>query len=213
MLGRHIQYIYNEGMYELDTASQIDWVGGSPVIISDMGGSVPSYGPPYDYSFLPYVKVSGAGADMITNLKNLLGIVQHNRKTNEFTNKVAVIRKPAIVTVFKGKARMKEFQQAEEYFPFGYSEDDAIHPVYLEAGEQIVSGDLLIPFKATINGKDYSVWAKATAIRLGVPVNTTQVFSLPIRVQSVYPSPATSDNLNDCIFVLEFDDFTLKITG
>lgn len=219
MLGRHIQYIYNEGMYQLHKEGTgedvVDFVGGSPIVIRGTGGSIPSYPPPYDYSFLPYVEVGGAyeatgSVNTFNNIKSFLGVVQHNRKTCEFTNKVAVIKMPAIVTLFKGKALLKEFQQAEEYFPYGYTEDDPIHPIYLGTGESLQAGSLLMPAKVSIGGKYYSVWVLATAEKLGYSSPYDVILTLPARVQSVYPSPLTPTNLNDGIVVVEIDNFVVR---
>ena len=183
MISRHIQYIWKEGMYELYTGTTppaIDFVGGAPVI---MEGVYSGYGekppaPPVDWSFSPGIYANGASKDnVLDNLKLFLGVAYHSRKVCSLIKKVTVIRAPAIITIFKGKAAMKEFQQAEEFFPFGFTEDDPYTPFV--ATRTYAQGDLLYPTKVQVGGVFYSVWTNDTT---ALPTGTTV---LPARVLAV----------------------------
>lgn len=207
MISRHMQYIYKEGMYKLYMGEdKVDFVGGSPIVVKSMSGTFPPYGPPYDYSFLPEVVVDGGGIveGNPANLKLLIGVAYHSRKVCELTKNVTVIRKPAILTLFKGLAAMKEFHQAEEFFPFGFSEDDPFHPVWLADGESLSIGDILIPFLLTDTTPNRAVWARATATRLGASTGDL-VYVTGLRVQSFTGSATAPENVT-----VEFDDFSIK---
>lgn len=214
MIQRHIKYVYREGIYLLYEGKEggepvVNYVGGSPLCICGQTEGINpfTYGPPYDYSLNPSVYVNGAylpsGGNGFDILPRFLGIAHHSRKVDSYVKKVAVIKRPAIITLFKGKAGMKEFQQAEEYYPFGFTEDDPIHPIYLETDETLNPGDFLIPWMITVGGVNYSVWAKPTTTRLNVSQGT--VVFVPARVQAV------SGTGDDLLVTIEVSHFTLKL--
>lgn len=213
MISRHMQYIYKEGMFELNMneGTRVNFVGGSPVIAVGTGGEVPSYGPPFDYSFLPYTIADGfnvpSGSGLANGISQLLGVAYHSRKVCEFTKKVTVIRAPAVITLFRGKAGMKEFQQAEEFFPFGFTEDDPFHPIYLESGEVINVGTYLMPMMITVSGERRAVWVIPTATRLGVGAGQSVTIGVPLRVRSV------SGVGDEMIVTVDYDNFVITISA
>ncbi len=208
MLQRHIKYVYKEGIYSFyDGENVVEYVGGSPLIIFGQSQFTLPSGPPYDYSLGPDVYVNGAfigtGEAGIDVLPKFLGVAVHSRKVDSYIRRVAVIKRPAIITVFKGKAGMKEFQQAEEYYPFGFTEDDAFHPVYLEPNEILNVGDLMIPYMITEGNVRRSVWVRATYQRLGLTAGI--VVPVPARVQAV------SGTGEDLLVVLELGNFNFEV--
>jgi hypothetical protein len=180
-------------MYELyikkaDTdPDEINYVGGSPVI---MEGTISGWGqtqggPPYDWSFEPLIRVNGASKDTASdNLELLLGVAYHSRKVDTFIKKVTVIRAPAVITIFKGIAKMKEFQQAEEFFPFGFTEDDPYPP--FDPERTYSQGDLLIPIKKEVTGVGtFSVWTNDLTLLPRPGSGQKLTYVLPARVLSV----------------------------
>jgi len=197
-------------MYELWQGNEIlpavEFVGGAPVMIA---GSASGYGqqppaPPVDWAFEPIVFVNGVnGSDfsgILNNLKNYIGVAYHSRKVCNLIKKVTVIRAPAVITIFKGKATMKEFQQAEEFFPFGFTEDDPYTP--FDADRTFAQGDLIFPIAKTIGGVTYSVWTNDLSL-LG-----TGEFILPARVLSV--SGGTGE---DQVLTIELGAFFVKLAA
>jgi hypothetical protein len=212
-----MQYIWKEGMYELyikrsDTdPDEINYVGGSPVIIEGTisGWGQTQEGPPYDWSFEPLIRVNGASKDdVFVNLKLLLGVAYHSRKVDSFIKKVTVIRAPAVITIFKGTAKMKEFQQAEEFFPFGFTEDDPYPPFDPNPTKPYEQGDLLIPIKKVVTGVGtFSVWTNDLSLLPQPGTGQTLTYVLPAKVLSVVGTGESA------ILTIELGAFYHKISA
>lgn len=206
MISRHIQYVWKEGVYDLYVGENpVEFVGGAPIRIRGVvsGYGQTGYAPPADWSLEPIPLADGYGVSNATQLNTYVGIAYHSRKVCNLIKKVTVIKAPAIVTVFKGKAAMKEFQQAEEFFPFGFTEDDPYTPFDADDVDNWSVGDLLVPGLKTVGGINYAVWVKASTTYFGM--TSPVVVTCPAKII------AKSGAGEDTILTLELGAFTIKL--
>jgi len=157
MLSRNIQYVWKLGEYKLYTGDgAIAFVGGSPVKLkqsSTTGIGDLSAAPPVDAVGSLDVEVTGADV-----LDTYIGVAYHSNKVCEYVGKVTVVKAPAIIEIYKGISTYKEFQKAEEFYPFGFTENDAVAP--FDTNDTYEAGDYLKPATVEVNGVTYAIWDK-----------------------------------------------------
>ena len=165
MLSRNINYVWKLGEYALwegtNNNPPIKFVGGSPVKIHGANAVANGFGqeasaPPMDAMGKWDITVEGCD-----DVNYYFGVAYHSYDAIKRGNQmVAVVKAPAIIEIYKGKEKNRQFQMAEEFYPYGFGEDDQVAP--FDTNVTYAVGDLLVPGKVKVGGDTYAVWTKLT---------------------------------------------------